>query len=116
MAYEEISTSTTGGQKAAKLARFSLIPVKPLWSLAELYGKGATKYADRNWELGYDYSLSYDALQRHLQAFWTGQRHDADGNENLAAVAFHTFALMTFESDQKYNDFDDRPFPAYVDE
>ncbi len=66
-----IVNETTGGEKGQKLARFDLIPIGPLTRLAEHYGKGAAKYADRNWELGYDWSLSYGALMRHLTAWCT---------------------------------------------
>jgi hypothetical protein len=45
----------TGGVKGQKLARFDLIPVNPLWELAEHFGRGAQKYADRNFERGYDW-------------------------------------------------------------
>jgi hypothetical protein len=36
----------TGGEKGAKLARFDLLPPGPLHHVAELYGKGAQKYAE----------------------------------------------------------------------
>src|SRR5690625_7397406 len=61
-------TSDTGGQKGSKKARFDLIPVVPLWEVAEVYGKGAEKYEDRNWERGYDWSLSFAALRRHARS------------------------------------------------
>lgn len=103
-------TSETGGQKGSKLARFALIPTKPLRWLAERYGYGASKYDVRNWERGYDWSLSYDAMLRHANAFWEGEEFDPDYPESphLAAVAFHAFALMHFCSDAKYSKFDDR--------
>ena len=101
-------TSETGGQKGSKLARFDLIPVGPLTTLAELYGKGAEKYADRNWERGYDWSLSYAALQRHLTAFWGGQDNDPEhGLPHLASVAWHAFAMMEWAN--THPEFDNRP-------
>lgn len=39
--------STTGGEKGQKLARFDLIPVRPLELLAEHYGRGARKYTSK---------------------------------------------------------------------
>lgn len=90
-------TSSTGGQKGSKLERYDLIPVAPLAHVARVYGKGAEKYADRNWELGYDWSLSYAALQRHVNAFWGGEWADPEtGCPHLASVVFHAFALMEF--------------------
>lgn len=92
-----VTDPDTGGQKGSKPARFDLIPVAPLWEVAELYGEGAKKYEDRNWERGYDWSLSYAALLRHLFLFWQGQDTDAEtGKHHLASVVFHAFAMMEF--------------------
>ncbi|MHA2642857.1 MAG: RNA-guided endonuclease TnpB family protein [bacterium JZ-2024 1] len=44
----------TGGEKSQKDARFDLIPPAALWALAEHYGMGILKYAERNWERGYN--------------------------------------------------------------
>lgn len=93
-----ITDSQTGGKKGAKLARFDLIPPDALWQVAEHYGRGASKYIDRNWELGVDWSLNFSALMRHAWAFWNGSSLDAETDtHHLAAVVFHAFALMTFE-------------------
>lgn len=101
-------TSSTGGEKGSKLARYDLIPALPLKHLAELYGKGAEKYADRNWERGYDWSLSFAALNRHLWQFWSGEDMDEEtGKPHLAAVAWHAFALLQFLED--HPEFDNRP-------
>lgn len=54
MADEVRTTSSTGGEKGQKLERFDLIPPGPLTTLAQLYGKGALKYADHNWARGYE--------------------------------------------------------------
>ena len=108
----------TGGKKGAKLARFSLIPVQALWALAEHYGKGAESYADRNWERGYNWSLSYDALNRHLNTFWEGHEdYDPDnGSHHMIAVAWHAFALFIFGTVDKYSEFDDRPNSSYFED
>lgn len=108
----------TGGEKGVKLARFDLIPVGPLTELAELYGKGAMKYAERNFEKGYDWSKSYAAMQRHANAFWDGEdfdNHKPDCPEgclehtevhHLTAVNWHAFALRLFT--HLYPEGDDR--------
>jgi hypothetical protein len=102
-------TSSTGGQKGSKPARYDLIPTRPLDYLARQYGKGAEKYDDNNWARGYKWSLSFAALQRHAWAFWSGEDIDPEiGLPHLAAVAFHAFSLMHFMSDPKYAQFDDR--------
>lgn len=98
----------TGGEKGRKLARFDLVPVRPLTMLAEHYGKGAEKYEDRNWERGYDWSLNYAALMRHVTEWWNGETIDEEtGSHHLAAVAWHAFALLEFA--ETHPELDDRP-------
>lgn len=101
-------TSSTGGQKGSKLARFDLVPVGPLTELAEHFGRGAAKYEDRNWERGYEWSLSYAALMRHLTQFWNGEDLDPEtGGKHIIAVAWHALALAEFMDKQR--EFDNRP-------
>lgn len=105
---EEIRlTSSTGGQKGTKLARYDLIPAEALRIVAETYGRGATKYDDHNWRKGYNWSLSYAALQRHAWKFWGGEDLDPEtGTPHMACVAFHALSLITFMVEQP--EFDDR--------
>lgn len=104
-------TSATGGQKGQKDRRFGLVPVGPLEDVARLYAFGAKKYSAHNWRKGYDWSLSYDAAQRHLTQFWNGEDIDEEsGLPHLASVVFHCFALMEFA--RSYPQGDDRPPPS----
>lgn len=92
-----VTDPLTGGQKGAKSARFSLIPFDWLWAMAEHYGVGATKYADRNWERGYKWSLSLDAHSRHLNQWLMGEDNDLEtGSSHLIAAAWHLIALWVF--------------------
>lgn len=101
-------TAESGGQKGQKLARFDLLPVEPLFEVARLYGAGAEKYEDRNWELGVAWSLSFAALQRHAWLFWSGEQLDPETKRHhLSSVIFHAMALMEF--DFKAKGTDDRP-------
>jgi len=101
------TTSSTGGEKGMKDERHSLIPTEALAQVARHYGIGARKYADHNWRRGYEWSKSYDALQRHAQAFWGGEDIDEEtGSPHMAAVAFHALTLLVFMQEQR--DFDDR--------
>lgn len=101
----------TGGEKGTKLARFDLVPTQPLWELAELYGRGARKYAARNWERGYDWSLSFAACQRHLSLFWSGEDRDPEtGAKHVINAAWHCFALAYFMD--RFQGKDDRPRPG----
>ena len=111
----------TGGKKGAKLARFSLIPIQALWALAEHYGKHVGHpYDSRNWESGYEWSLSYDALNRHLNQFWGGEDIDQSSPDGLShhmiAVAWHAFALYTFSTIEKYRQFGDRANSSYFED
>lgn len=99
-------TASTGGQKGRKLARFDLLP-PALWQVAELYGRGAEKYDEWNWRKGYEWSLSYAALQRHANLFWAGEDYDQEtGCAHMASVAFHALALLTFM--EEHPELDDR--------
>lgn len=103
-----VTDPTTGGQKGTKEVRMDLVPVFPLTELARLYGRGAAKYEDRNWERGYRWSLSYAALLRHLTQWWGGEDRDPEmGTSHLASVAWHAFALAQFEA--THPELDDRP-------
>ena len=101
----------TGGRKGVKRERHDLIPPRVLAALAEHYGFGAEKYADRNWELGYPISLSYAAAQRHLVDFWDRNDFDEEGQSNLIAAIFHIIAMHQFTTDgrESYAHLDDRP-------
>lgn len=93
-----ITDPVTGGQKGSKLARFALLPFDALWAVAEHFGRGAQKYEDRNWERGYKWSLSVDALLRHLASFINGEDIDPEtGSLHLTAVAWHALVLLTFK-------------------
>ncbi|MCW2132908.1 dATP/dGTP diphosphohydrolase domain-containing protein [Arthrobacter sp. VKM Ac-2550] len=101
------TTSSTGGEKGTKDERYDLIPTGALAAVARHYGIGARKYAAHNWRRGYEWSKSYAALQRHLNAFWGGEDIDEETQSpHMAAVAFHALTLLTFMEEQR--DFDDR--------
>lgn len=107
----EMHTNTkTGASKQSKPQRYDLIPSDAMWQLATLYGKGAEDYAPRNWERGYDWSLSYSAAQRHLEQFWAGEDDDPHlAVPHVIAAAWHCIALAHFLNDpEKYGDLDNR--------
>ena len=98
MSETRITDIATGGEKGSKKARFDLIPPEAHWALAEVYGAGCKKYADRNWEKGYKWGLSVAALERHLNLWKQGESIDAEtGCYHLMQVAWHAFALFTYE-------------------
>lgn len=86
------------GVKGVKEARHDLIPGFPVHMLSKVYGHGTKKYADRNWEMGYEWGKSYAAAQRHMLAFWNGESIDAEsGLPHLAHAMWHMTVLMEFE-------------------
>ena len=107
---EVSATSSTGGSKNRKPEAYSLIPVEFLAEVARVYNYGATKYSAENWRQGYPWSWSYDALGRHLAAFWSGQEIDPEsGRHHLAHAAFHLASLYTYSENSRYLEHDDRP-------
>lgn len=106
--HTEIVVSPTGGKKGQKMRRIDLIPPESLGQVGDVYGHGATKYGERNYELGYNWSLCVSALHRHLNAWQRGESIDPespDGTHHLAAVCFHAMTLMEFE--RTHPEFDD---------
>src|SRR5581483_6166522 len=91
--------------------RFDLLPVRPLFYLADVYTRGAKKYADRNWEKGIQWGRVFAAMIRHAWKWWTGETFDSeDGQHHLASVAWCAFALMEYEV--THPELDDRPHGA----
>lgn len=105
---KRIINAKTGGEKGQKLARYDLVPGDALWALAEHFGRGAEKYADRNWEKGTAWSLNFAAAQRHMWEWWGGENIDDEtGSSHLIAAAWHMFALFHFMNTRP--ELDDRP-------
>jgi len=100
--------NATGGEKGSKEARMGLLPPEALKELSRIYAKGAEKYSDFNWRKGYDWHLSYDALLRHANAFWSGEDFDPEFGDtyHILHAAWHCFTLFTFITD--HPELDDR--------
>lgn len=95
-----MNVAASGAMKASKLAHFGQIPPDALIALAEHYGRSRGKYPHHNFRGGYEYSLSFDALNRHLWLWWSGEEIDPDsGSHHLSAVAWHALTLLTFVQD-----------------
>lgn len=102
-----ITNAVTGAQKGRKDQRFELIPMDALGKIAEIYNFGSKKYEDHNWRKGYDWSLSYGAMMRHLGAFWEGEDTDPEsGLPHMAHAGWHCLTLLTFM--QEHPELDDR--------
>ena len=89
------------------MERYDLVPSDSMDKVARVYGLGAQKYADRNWELGYPWGLSIAALERHISLFKQGEDLDKESQmPHLAHAAFHCLALLRFMD--RHRDKDDR--------
>ena len=98
----------SGGMKGQKNVRLHGIPWEGLSELGRVYAFGEQKYDDYNFSKGYNWSLSYDALQRHLGEFWNGQDSDSESSlHHLAHAAWHCFTLLFFSITERGRD--DRP-------
>lgn len=87
----------TGGAKGQKLPQLGGLDPAALLELAKVAGAGAKKYERFNYAKGYAWSLSYDALFRHVLAFLNGEDNDPDdGLPHMAHAAWHCLALLTF--------------------
>jgi hypothetical protein len=85
------------GKKGVKSARFDLLPWDALWVVALVFGKGAEKYAERNWERGYEWSKSKGAQDRHDALFNMGEDFDDESElPHLAHVAWHALVRLAF--------------------
>lgn len=88
----------TGGEKGQKEARLGGADPLALMELAKVYGMGEEKYARYNYLQGYPWSLSVDALFRHLLAFLGGEEVDPEsGLLHTAHVAWHALTLTSFQ-------------------
>ena len=100
-----VTDPNTGGQKGAKPERFSLLPFDALDEIVRSYDYGAKKYSPHNWRRGYAWSLSFDALMRHLTAWWEGENIDPEsGHSHLAHAGWHVLALLWFQLNAKGTD------------
>jgi hypothetical protein len=86
-----------------------LLPPESLIGTAQVLTFGAKKYKDRNWEKGINYSRVYGALQRHLNAWFSGEEIDPEsGLSHLHHAGCCMMFLQTYH-ERKMTEFDDRP-------
>lgn len=77
--------------------RWCLAPYDAIAHVVKRWTIGAVKYEDRNWERGMKWSRCFDALMRHLTAWWQGEDIDVEtGQNHLTAVAWNALVLLTF--------------------
>ena len=82
----------------AEKLRYDLVPFDALAEIVKVLNFGATKYAPRNWEAGFDWSRIYAATLRHLTSWWQGEDRDPEtGLSHLAHAGCCILFLLAFK-------------------
>ena len=87
-------TYSTGAQKeddskTEGKGAYHLLPTIPIRKVAEIYRKGAVKYAERNWEKGIPLHRFLDSAKRHLDQFTEGMEDE----DHLHQAIWNMFGL-----------------------
>lgn len=78
--------------------RYDLLPFDALKAEVEVWTYGASKYADRNWEKGFNWMRIVGSTLRHLTSFILGEDRDPEtGFYHLAHAACNIRMLLTFQ-------------------
>lgn len=97
-------------------SQVSLIPLDIIIPMLEpAYREGIIKYQRESWRLGFNSTVMYDALMRHLKAwFFDLESYDPETKEkynidkhHLGAVLF--CAINLYATNMKFPELDDRP-------
>jgi hypothetical protein len=87
--------------------------IDPQFMLAvgEILEYGAKKYAKYNWTRGIHYTRIYGSLVRHMLRWYAGEDIDPEsGKPHLWHAACNLMFLISYTGQDKYAEFDDRPF------
>jgi len=97
-------------------AQISLIPLDILIPMLEpAYREGILKYDRESWRLGFNSTVMYDALMRHLTKWFFGlESHDLEAEEKFNITKHHLgaaiFCLINlYNTENKFPELDDRP-------
>lgn len=111
-----VTDPVTGGMKGKKLAELGALDPLALLQVAKVAGYGGQKYERLNYMKGYAWSLSFDAMQRHLLLFWSGEDTDEEsGLPHLAHAAWHCLTLLAFVGGELGTDDRYKPPPSAID-
>lgn len=115
--FTEKETTTTAPQGGIKYDNskpmMELIAPEFLEGTADILTYGASKYSQRNWELGIRYGRVFGALMRHLWAWWRGNKVDNDtGKSHLWHASCCLMFLIAYEARDMGQEWDDREWEA----
>lgn len=79
--------------------RWSLLPKGTVLKIIEVLEFGAAKYAENNWQyVKNGRQRYYDALMRHIEAWWSGEKTDPEsGLSHLAHAGCCIVFLLWFD-------------------
>lgn len=97
----------TGHKDDAGKTPLSLVPVEPLLLWGDVHQYGALKYGRDNWRGGMPYTRLYDALQRHLLAWLSGEDCDPESGKPHLGHALTTLGMLVWMTVRR-PDLDDR--------
>jgi hypothetical protein len=104
-----------GGSKYdGNKAQYSLIPPDALKAVAEVMTEGAKKYSANNW-VGLELSRVLDALERHINAFKSGEDYATDSGQHHMAHAIAN-TMMAYHIAVNKPGQDDRLFSYIIPE
>lgn len=76
-----------------------------LWGVAQVLTDGVKEYGAHNWREGMDWNRPYDALQRHLTAWWDGEDLDPkSGRSHLFHAGCELMFLVEYKEKSIGND------------
>ena len=92
-----------GTQSFQKKPRMSLLPKGVLNAVIRVLEFGASKYAENNWQTVTDARRRYyDAMLRHIDAWWQGEQKDSEtGESHLAHAICCAMFLMWLDNNSK---------------
>jgi len=103
------TTDGVGRKNDGGKQRYDLLAPEALSGLVGVLTYGTTKYGDRNWEQGLNFSRVFAACMRHLWAWWKGEDYDREtGLSHLDHAATCIHFLSTYTK-RDMRSFDDRP-------
>jgi hypothetical protein len=104
MVVKESQNATTGGRKfdGGKL-QYGLLPPAALQATVEILTFGAEKYEPNNWKYVPNSKERYfDAMQRHVWAWKSGEQDDPESGKNHLAHALCCLMFL-YEHDTIYS-------------
>ena len=88
---------------------FDYLPLELLGDVNEVLRYGANKYEFENWKRnGFVYSRAYNALLRHIIAFWNGEDVDPESGFSHVDHAICNLLFLKYHIKAK-TDTDNRP-------